>query len=144
LPDNLLERGDRMLMAAGIEGRAPFMDVDLAALVAGFPDKMLFDRRGGKAILRAAAGDLVDAETLNRRKIGFRTPVGEWFQWELKPMLRDLVCGEGASVRRLLDGAVIDRMLEEHLARRIDHTDMLWTVANLELFLREHRLAVGD
>ncbi len=142
LPDNLLEREDRMLMAAGIEGRAPFMDVDLAALVAGFPDKMLFDRRGGKAILRAAAEDLVDAETLNRRKVGFRTPVGEWFQGELKPMLRDLVCGEGASVRRLLDGAVIDRLLEEHLARRVDHTDMLWTVANLEMFLREHRLAV--
>jgi asparagine synthase (glutamine-hydrolysing) len=144
LPDNLLERDDRMLMAAGVEGRAPFMDVDLAALVAGFPDKMLFDRRGGKAILRAAAADLVDAETLNRRKVGFRTPVGEWFHWELKPMLRDLVCGEGASVRRLLDGAAIDRLLEEHLARRTDHTDMLWTVANLELLLREHRLDIED
>jgi asparagine synthase (glutamine-hydrolysing) len=144
LPDNLLERGDRMLMAAGIEGRMPFMDVDLATLVAGFPDRMLFDRRGGKAILRAAAKDLVDDETLNRRKVGFRTPVGEWFHGALKPMLRDLVCGEGASIRRLLDGATIDRMLEEHLARRTDHTDMLWTVANLELFLREHRLDVGD
>ena len=144
LPDNLLERGDRMTMAAGIEGRAPFMDVDLAALVARFPDKLLFDRRGGKAILRAVAKDLLDDKTLNRRKVGFRTPVGDWFRGPLKPMLRDLVCGEGASVRYLLDGVVIDRMLEEHLARRIDHTDMLWTIANLELFLREHRLDVGE
>ena len=144
LPDNLLERGDRMLMAAGIEGRMPFMDTDLAALVAGFPERLLFDRRGGKAILRAAARDLLDDETINRRKVGFRTPVGDWFRGPLKPMLRDLVCGRGASVRRQLDGAVIDRMLEAHLDRRVDHTDMLWTVANLELFLREHRLDVGD
>ncbi len=144
LPDNLLERGDRMLMAAGIEGRMPFMDVDLATLVASFPDTLLFDRRGGKAILRAVAKDLLDEETLNRRKVGFRTPIGDWFRGPLKAMLRELLCGECASVRRLLDGAAIDRMLDEHFARRVDHTDMLWTVANLELFLREHRLDAGN
>ena len=144
LPDNLLERGDRMLMAAGIEGRMPFTDVDLAVLVAGFPDKLLFDRRGGKALLRAAAKGLVDEETLNRRKVGFRTPIGDWFRGQLKPMLCDLVSGEASSVRRLLDGAAIDRMLDDHFARLTDHTDMLWTVANLELFLREHRLDVSD
>ena len=140
LPDNLLERGDRMLMAAGIEGRMPFMDVELAALVATFPDRLLFDRRGGKAILRAAAVDLLGAETLCRRKVGFRTPVGDWFRGELRFMLADLLVGEGSSVRRLLNGAVVDRLLAEHLSRRVDHTDMLWTLANLELFLRAFRL----
>jgi asparagine synthase (glutamine-hydrolysing) len=143
LPDNLLERGDRMTMAAGIEGRAPFMDVELARLAAGLPDRALFDRRGGKAILRAAAKDWVDAETLNRPKIGFRTPVGDWFRGALRPMLRDLLCGEAPGVRRFLNGAVIDQMLGEHLDRRVDHTDALWTLANLELFLREHRLDAG-
>jgi asparagine synthase (glutamine-hydrolysing) len=144
LPDNLLERGDRMTMAAGIESRMPFMDVELATLTASFPDALLFDRRGGKAILRATARGMLDDETINRRKVGFRTPVGDWFRGPLKPTLHDLLCGEGASVRRLLDGAVVDRMLEEHLDGRIDQTDMLWTAANLELFLREHRLDVGD
>jgi len=142
LPDNLLERGDRMMMAAGVEGRMPFMDANLAALTASFPDRLLFDRRGGKAILRAAAADLLDAETLNRRKVGFRTPVGDWFRGELRPMLLDLLSGEGSQVRRLVDGAAIDRMLAEHLPRRVDHTGMLWTLANLELFLREYRLDV--
>jgi asparagine synthase (glutamine-hydrolysing) len=141
LPDNLLERGDRMLMAAGIEGRAPFMDVELSALTATFPDRLLFDRRGGKAILRAAVGDLLDAETLNRRKVGFRTPVGEWFRGELRALLLDLLSGEGSGVRRLLNGAVIDRLLAQHLSRRVDQTDMLWTLANLELFLRAFRLS---
>ncbi len=142
LPDNLLERGDRMLMAAGIEGRAPFMDTGLAALTATFPDRLLFDRRGGKAILRAAATDLLDPRTLNRRKVGFRTPVGDWFRGALKPILRELIGPGDAGVRKLLDGAAMDRMLEAHLARRCDHTDMLWTLANLELFLREYGLEV--
>src|SRR5262249_38884005 len=38
LPDNLLERGDRMTMAASIEARMPFMDHELAALVTRWPD----------------------------------------------------------------------------------------------------------
>ena len=54
LPDNLLERGDRMMMAGSIEGRMPFMDVELARVVARFPDRFLIGTRGGKAVLRAS------------------------------------------------------------------------------------------
>ena len=50
LPDNLLERGDRMMMAGSIEGRMPFMDVALAGVVARFPDRFLIGakRREGR------------------------------------------------------------------------------------------------
>ena len=58
-PDNLLERNDRMMMAGWIEGRMPFMDTELAALVARFPDEFLIKRhKGGKAVLRAAMNSL--------------------------------------------------------------------------------------
>ena len=52
LPDNLLERGDRMMMAGSIEGRMPFMDIELAAIVARFPDEFLVGKAGGKVVLR--------------------------------------------------------------------------------------------
>ena len=39
LPDNLLERGDRMTMAASIEARMPFLDTELAALAATLEDR---------------------------------------------------------------------------------------------------------
>ena len=142
LADNLLERDDRMTMAAGVEARAPFLDSALAAFVAQLPDQLLFDARGGKAILRAAMQSRLPPEILNRRKSGFRTPVGDWFRQGLKPMLRDLLQSQASGVRRMLDAGEIDRRLTEHRARRIDHTAMLWTLANLELFLREHRLDV--
>ncbi|MEO6609399.1 MAG: asparagine synthase (glutamine-hydrolyzing), partial [Aestuariivirga sp.] len=38
LPDNYLERGDRMTMGAGIEARMPFMDHLLAETVSSMPD----------------------------------------------------------------------------------------------------------
>ncbi len=140
LANNLLERGDRMLIAAGVEGRAPFLDAEVAALAARIPDALHFDGRGGKALVRGAARSWLDAETLGRRKAGFRTPVGDWFRGPLRPMLDDLLRAPEAAVRRLLVPAEIDRRLAEHGARRVDHTAMLWTIANLELFMRAHRM----
>ena len=75
LPDNLLERGDRMMMAGSIEGRMPFMDVVLAGVVARFPDHFLIGAKGGKAVLRASMEKLLPAEILHRKKIGFRVPL---------------------------------------------------------------------
>ena len=68
LPDNLLERGDRMMMAGSIEGRMPFMDVELANVVARFPDRFLMGAKGGKAVLRASMEKRLPRGTLYRKK----------------------------------------------------------------------------
>jgi len=140
LSSHLLERGDRMLMAFGIEGRAPFLDAEVAALAARAPDAMHFDRRGGKALLRAVAQPLLDAETLARGKAGFPTPINAWFRGPVRPLLDDLLRAPEAAVRRLVDSGEIDRRLADHATGRDHHGKMLWTLANLELFIREHRL----
>ena len=74
LPDNLLERGDRMMMAGSIEGRMPFMDVDLARVVARFPDRFLIGTRGGKAVLRASMEKFLPPELSAGKKSGFACP----------------------------------------------------------------------
>jgi asparagine synthase (glutamine-hydrolysing) len=139
LPDNLLERGDRMMMAASIEGRMPFMDVELARLAARMPDRFLTGGRGGKRILRAAMRKILPPEILTRRKIGFRVPLAEWFRTSCRDALRDMLASENSSVARLCDPAALQRLLNEHLDARRDHERILWTLANLELFLRAFR-----
>jgi asparagine synthase (glutamine-hydrolysing) len=52
LPDNLLERADRMTMAASIEARVPFLDHELAAFVSSLPDRYRVRGLSGKWILR--------------------------------------------------------------------------------------------
>ena len=89
LPDNLLERGDRMTMAASLEARMPFMDVELARFVATLPDSALLRGGTSKYILRKCMQPLLPRETLSRAKVGFRVPVDEWFRGDL----REFVCG---------------------------------------------------
>jgi asparagine synthase (glutamine-hydrolysing) len=139
LPDNLLERGDRMMMAASIEGRMPFMDVELARLAARMPDRFLSVGRGGKRILRAAMRQVLPPEILTRRKIGFRVPLAQWFRTSCRDELRDMLASSQSRVARLCDPVVLQRLLNEHLDARRNNERILWTLANLEMFLRSFR-----
>jgi hypothetical protein len=47
--------------------------------------------------------------------------------------------GGNSSVARLCDPLVLRHVLDEHLEGRRNNERMLWTLANLELFLREYR-----
>jgi asparagine synthase (glutamine-hydrolysing) len=141
LPDNLLERGDRMMMAGSIEGRMPFMDVVLASVIARFPDKFLIGRRGGKAILRAAVANVLPPEVLNRKKIGFRVPFNEWFRGPYRQYIRDMLTSEASHVARICDGKLVRRLVDRHLAGRQNHERILWSLVNLEIFLRTFKLS---
>jgi asparagine synthase (glutamine-hydrolysing) len=139
LPDNLLERGDRMMMAGSIEGRMPFMDVELASMAARIPDRFLAGLRSGKRVLRAALRNVLPREILQRRKVGFRVPFHDWFRNRYRDMLRDTLSSEASQVARLCDRSALDRYLREHLEGRNNHERILWTLVNLELFFREFR-----
>jgi asparagine synthase (glutamine-hydrolysing) len=135
LPDNLLERGDRMLMAFGVEGRMPFMDVALANLVATFPERAV----GNKRVLRSLMQDLLPARVLARRKAGFTVPLDVWFRGRGRSYIQDLLASSESEIRRLCDPATIDRILEEHLSEHHNQQQVLWSLANMELFLRTFR-----
>lgn len=136
LPDNLLERGDRMMMAGSIEGRMPFMDTKLAALVSRFPDRFLVGGVRGKLILRAAMDKVVPKDVLVRKKVGFRIPVDEWFRGPHRELVRDMLTSDASQISRICSSAVISQFVNAHLERRANHEKILWSLVNLELFLR--------
>ena len=136
LPDNLLERGDRMMMAGSVEGRMPFMDTELAMLVARFPDKFLIGKAKGKVVLRAAMDKILPSDILFRKKVGFRVPVGEWFRGAYKEFVRDTLLSESSQLNRICDFAVVQRLVSRHLEGRANNEKILWSLVNLELFLQ--------
>jgi asparagine synthase (glutamine-hydrolysing) len=139
LPDNVLERTDRMTMAASLEARAPFLDHRLAEFVSTLPDALRVRGLAGKWILRRAARPLL--EGLAPRKAGFRIPVGAWLRGELAEFLLEHLRGAGSLTRPYYDAAVLDRLLDQHLAGRRNHEEILWTLLNLEIWHRACRSA---
>jgi len=141
LPDNLLERGDRMMMAGSIEGRMPFMDTVLASVVARFPDEFLTGGKGGKTVLRAAMDKILPSEIIRRKKVGFRVPVGEWFKGPYREFLQDMLMSETSRLAKMVSGPKLRGLVTEHLAARQNHERILWSLTNLEIFLRTFRIA---
>src|SRR6185312_7368250 len=121
LPDNLLERGDRMMMAGSIEGRMPFMDTELAALVARFPDKFLTGKTGGKVVLRAAMEKVLPAEILSRKKVGFRVPIDEWFRGPYRDFLREALVSDASQLSRVCDRTAVERLVNTHIDGRANN-----------------------
>ncbi len=78
LPNDLLGKLDRMLMAHGVEGRTPFLDPRVAAFAFPLPDRQKATLRLGKRLLREwLAGALPEAGAFARKQ-GFKPPVGAW------------------------------------------------------------------
>ncbi|HWL62091.1 MAG TPA: asparagine synthase (glutamine-hydrolyzing) [Steroidobacteraceae bacterium] len=138
LPDNLLERADRMTMGASLESRVPFLDHELIAYVSRLPDHYRVRGRCGKWILRAAARKLLPERILTRPKVGFRVPVNEWFRGPMRDYLQDHLLGAGSLTRDYFDRGCLQRLVKEHLDGAQNHEKLLWTLLNLEIWHRRY------
>lgn len=141
LPDNLLERGDRMTMAASIEARMPFMDYELAEFVSSLPDDWRVKGHTTKRILREAMKRLLPAQILERPKVGFRVPVNEWFQGPMRDYLYEHLTGNTSITRDYYRKSALDQVLKEHAGGRHNHEKLLWTMLNLEIWHREYKVS---
>jgi asparagine synthase (glutamine-hydrolysing) len=125
-----------MMMAGSIEGRMPFMDTALAGIVARFPDEYLVGGRGGKRVLRAAMSKLLPKHILDRKKVGFRVPIGEWFKGPYREYVKDMLISRTSSVASICDRGALKQVVDEHLVGRQNHEKLLWSLINLEMFIR--------
>jgi asparagine synthase (glutamine-hydrolysing) len=139
LPDNLLERGDRMTMAASIEARVPFLDHKLVEFAATLPDHWRVDELRRKRVLREVARSLLPREIPERTKVGFRVPVTEWFSGGMRDYLYDHLRSAGSLTRGYYNAAVLDRVLDEHTRGVQTHDKLLWTLLTLEIWHRQYR-----
>lgn len=82
LPNDLLTKLDRCLMAHGVEGRTPFLDPAVANAVFRLPDSLKVRAGLGKWVLRKWLEDAAPAAQAFAKKKGFTVPVGEWIAAE--------------------------------------------------------------
>jgi asparagine synthase (glutamine-hydrolysing) len=78
LPNDLLLKLDRCLMAHGLEGRTPFLDREVAAFAFPLQDRFKVQGRYGKWLLRKWLERHCPAAEPWARKQGFTVPVEAW------------------------------------------------------------------
>jgi len=136
LPDDLLMLTDKMSMATSLECRVPLLDQELVELAARMPEEVKV--RGGrlKHAMKEAVSDLLPRDILERKKRGFGTPMGAWLKEDLAPLVRSLLSDSVVKGRGLFHFPMVQELIASHEANRIDGTDRLLTLLNLEIWSR--------
>ncbi|MFL5845435.1 MAG: asparagine synthase (glutamine-hydrolyzing) [Solirubrobacteraceae bacterium] len=129
LPSDLLVKTDRASMAHSLEARVPFLDAHVAELGLALPTRMKVRGRQKKVLLRRAMEPLLPEAVVHGAKRGFSIPAAAWLRGELQSYARE-VLGQA----EIVDRDVALRLLDEHVARRDDHSRPLWGLLCLELW----------
>jgi asparagine synthase (glutamine-hydrolysing) len=80
LPDDILRKSDTASMSVALELRAPFLARGVVGPALAATLGSLMPRGQRKGLLRAVARKYLPAEIVDRPKMGFAIPIGEWFR----------------------------------------------------------------
>ena len=134
LPNDLLVKLDRCLMAHGVEGRTPFLDPAVAALAFRLPDELKIRRGLGKWLLRRWLAQQLPAAQPLARKRGFTVPVGRWIAaraGRIGPLV-----ARSEAVRALCEPDGVERVFAAAAQKRAGRA--AWTLLFYALWHRRH------
>jgi asparagine synthase (glutamine-hydrolysing) len=138
LPNDLLLKLDRCLMAHGLEGRVPLLDPAVAEVAFRLPDRLKVRGRRGKHLLRRwLAERLPEAEPFSRKR-GFTVPAGEWIAGRGKH-LGPLVARQPA-IAECCHGQAVEALFAEGGKRA---GQAAWTLLFYALWHRRHILGAA-
>ena len=134
LVDDLLVKTDRMSMAHSLEARVPFLDPVVAELALALPSSLKVLGWAKKRLLRRAAAPLIPREIIAARKRGFSIPAAAWLRGELEPFAREVLAPERTRRQGFFDADAVSAVLNDHVARRQDHSRQLWGLISFSLW----------
>lgn len=134
LSDNLLLCGDKMSMANSLEMRVPFLDIELVEFIESLPSNMKLRGKTQKYIGNVAAKKWLPDEIINRKKIGFESPMDEWLQNDLATASLDILCGKNSASRNYFNLHYIKDLIEQHQQLKEDHHRKIYALLSFELW----------
>jgi asparagine synthase (glutamine-hydrolysing) len=125
---------DKTSMAASIEARVPFMDVELMRLAARIPERLKLNGATTKYVLKKAMERYLPSSVLYRSKTGFGAPLRQWIAEDLHHPIEVLLGRKRIEERGLFDAGVVARVLDENSRDIADHAYLIYALLSLELW----------
>lgn len=136
LADHNLVYTDKMSMAAGVEVRVPFLDLDLVEFAAGIPDSFKQRRGEGKWVLKKAMEPFLPHDVIYRPKSGFGAPLRRWIRHDLREFLLELLSADSLRRRGLFDPTAVHSLITRNDAGAIDGSYTILSLMCIEIWCR--------
>jgi asparagine synthase (glutamine-hydrolysing) len=137
LPDDILNKADRMSMAHSLEVRPPFLDHRIVEFAATLPPSLKIRGSRQKVLLKELMRDKLPSSILRRKKIGFDIPVHDWLRGCLRPLMLEVLTDGASDHARLFREDVIETQIRDHLERRVNIGYHLWGLMVLFLWMKK-------
>lgn len=128
LADDILVKVDRAAMAVSLETRVPFLDHRIFEFAWSLPQQYKVSSRKGKLVLRELLYHYVPKSLIDRPKMGFGIPLGEWLKGRLRDWAEDLLSENRLKQQELLDHNIVRNYWQEHKQGKRNHQYLLWNI----------------
>lgn len=141
LPDDILQKVDRASMSVALEARPPLLDHRVVEFAWRLPRRFKIRNGETKWVLRRVLDQFVPRRLIERPKMGFGIPLGDWLRGPLRDWAEDLLDPRHLS-GHLLDPMAVQALWQEHLTHR-NRAYALWNILMFEAWHRHWRAKVA-
>lgn len=138
LADGYMTKVDIASMASALEVRPPFLDYRLVELSRKIPSKFKIKGNNEKYIWKEVIKNKLPKEILTRKKIGFSLPLDVIMRKHFDEIIEETILSQDSMVSEVFSFGAMRTMWNEHLQKKADYSNHLWSILILELWLKKY------
>jgi asparagine synthase (glutamine-hydrolysing) len=140
IAQNDLRKVDGATRPNGVSVRFPYLDPVLVNWVNRLPERYKVRGLTKRYLFKKATRNILPEAILKKKKQGFGLPIAVWMRSDraFVGMVRETIFSSRARARGWFQSAFVEQLFAEHERGEWDHSDYLWRILMLELWLRRY------
>jgi glycosyltransferase involved in cell wall biosynthesis len=138
-PDDILVKVDRAAMAVSLETRLPYLDHEIVKFATSLPLNKRFRNGQGKWLLRQVLYRYVPETLIERPKMGFGVPIGDWIKGPLRGWAEPLINQERLTREGYFNTQTVSDMWMQHISGGYNRTHELWNILMFQSWLESNK-----
>ncbi len=134
LLDDILQKVDRATMSVSLEGREPFLDHKVIEWAATLPDDHKYRNGTKKFILREIVHQYVPSNMMERSKMGFAVPIGNWMLNELRDYLDNYLNQEHIQKQGIFKWEYVSQLKNDFLSGKKEYDSKVWYLLMFQMW----------